>query len=346
MKPMKEDIPQILIVDDISVNVEIIRAIVEKEGYKAMCALSVSEAIDLMKTSMPSLILSDLSMPEIDGLQFCRMVKSNPKTKDIPFIFISVMDTSEEKERAFLAGAVDFIPKPFERVEVIMRVQNQLNNYRMKQEMENYNRMMHTIVEEQKKQIEQEQKYLVSALIKVLRKIEPDAGRHLENVGYNSRLLAQGLQFLPVYENEITDEFVDTIEIASKFYDIGNILSGASEPDTDRQSLHAAEVKRLAEYGTAFLEGIGDTQKPSRYLAMAARIAQYRYARWDGSGHPKAGPGDIPLEARIAVLADDFDIYARLGSEEAIRKINEGSGTIYEPDIVETFNKIWHQMRL
>lgn len=345
MKPIMEDIPQILIVDDISMNVEIIRAIIEKEGYRAMCALSVSEAIDLMKESMPSLILSDLSMPEIDGLQFCRMVKSNPKTKDIPFIFISVMDTSEEKERAFLAGAVDFIPKPFERVEVIMRVQNQLNNYRMKLEMENYNRMMHTLVEEQKKQIEQEQKYLVSALIKILKKINSDVGRHLQNVGYNSRILAQGLQFLPEYEDEITDDFIDTIEVAAKFYDIGNILSSVSDTKMDGQDLEEDKASRT-ERGTLFLEGIGDAQKRSRYLSMAIRIAKYRYAAWDGSGHPGAKGKDIPLEARITALAADFDDYVTLGSNEGIKKINEGSGTIYEPDIIETFNKIWHQMRM
>lgn len=338
MRPIQEETPQILIVDDISVNVEIIRGIVEYEGYEALCALSVSEAIDLMKEKMPSLILSDLSMPEIDGLQFCRMVKSNPKTKDIPFVFISVMDNSEEKERAFLAGAVDFIPKPFERVEVIMRVQNHLNNYRMKQEMKNYNRMMHTLVEEQKKQIEQEQKYMVSALIKVLKTLDPGISSHLDNVGYNCRLLAQGLQFLPEYEKEITEEFVETIGVAAKVYNIGNILNKAAVTGHQEDGEPSQDV--------TFLERIGDTQKRSRYLTMAIQIAKYRYTKWDGNGIPGVKGANIPLEARITALVDDFNIFAKEGSEEAVQQIIEKSGREYEPEIVETFRKIWHQMRI
>lgn len=341
MKPVQEETPQILIVDDISVNVEIIRGIVEYEGYEALCALSVSEAIDLMKETMPSLILSDLSMPEIDGLQFCRMVKSNPKTKDIPFVFISVMDTSEEKERAFLAGAVDFIPKPFERVEVIMRVQNHLNNYRMKQEMKNYNRMMHTLVEDQKKQIEQEQRYMISALIKVLKTLDYSAYRHLQNVGYNCRLLAQGLQFLPEYEKEITEEFVETIEVAAKIYDIGNILAMAALGNHQKDG----EAEGETEQGITFLEEIGDTQKRSRYIAMAIQIARYRNAKWNGKGIPGLKGTDIPLEARITALVDDFNISVKEGSEEGIEHITAESGMAYEPEIVETFSKIWHQMR-
>lgn len=342
MKPIQEETPQILIVDDISVNVEIIRAIVEHEGYEALCALSVAEAIDLMKEKMPSLILSDLSMPEIDGMQFCHMVKSNPKTKDIPFIFISVMDTSEEKERAFLEGAADFIPKPFERVEVIMRVQNQLNNYRMKQEMENYNRMMHTLVDKQKKQIEREQRHMISALIKVSKTLDGDAGKHLENVGYNCRLLAQGLQFLPEYEKEITEEFVETIEIAAKIYDIGNILAKAAAGNREEDG----GFRRTDEQAISFLEEIGDTEKRSRYVTMAIQIARYRSAKWDGKGIPSLKGTDIPLEARIVSLVDDFNTGVKEGSEAGIQQITEQSGTAYEPEIVETFSKIWHQMRI
>ncbi len=114
--------PKILIVDDISINVELMQDIIESEGYEALCALSVQEALDIMNETMPQLILSDFSMPGMNGLEFCRLLKSNQRTRDIPFIFITVANSREEKEQAFYAGAVDFIPKPFEPVEVIMRV--------------------------------------------------------------------------------------------------------------------------------------------------------------------------------------------------------------------------------
>ena len=149
----RKNAPTILIVDDISVNVTILENILTHEGYEAMTALSVQEALGLMKQTRPDLILSDLSMPEIDGLEFCRMLKNDQATRDIPFIFITVLNTSKEKEEAFTAGAVDFIPKPFDNVEVLMRVSNHLNSYRLQQEMSDYNRMMHKLVEDQKNQI-------------------------------------------------------------------------------------------------------------------------------------------------------------------------------------------------
>lgn len=331
----EEEIPRILIVDDISMNVEIMKEIIESEGYEALCALSVEEAIQIMMKTQPSLILSDLSMPEVDGLEFCKMVKSNPRTREIPFVFISVLDTTEEKEQAFRAGAVDFIPKPFERVEVIMRVNNHLSAYTMKREMNNFNRMMHRLVEEQKKQIEKEQRYVLSALALFLEKMDPDREEHLENVGYNCRLLAQSLQFLPEYENEITDEFVDTIEVAAKLHEIGSILW-----DSER-----------AEKGICLLEEMVKGRK-SQYLEMAIRIIRYRNARWDGTGTPEAKGDDIPLEARIAAVADDFDTPCKeeaggnISQEEmCIQRIKDCGGTLYDPQIVEVFDKIWRQMR-
>lgn len=350
----KKETPKILIVDDISMNVEILANIITHEGYEALGALSVQEAISIMKETMPSLILSDLSMPEIDGLEFCRMIKSNPRTRDIPFVFISVLDTSEEKERAFLAGAVDYIPKPFEAVEVIMRVNNHLSSYHMKQEMANYNRMMHKLVEEQKKQIEREQENMLLALAKITEKRNAGMGNHLKNVGYNCRLLAQSLQLLPEYENEITDEFVEMIEVAAQLHDIGDIVM----PDvTDHREKRAKEqdieyIKRHTEEGAGILEEINSGRGRSRFLSMAIKIVRYLYANWDKTGYPAIGGKEIPLEARITLLANDFDILTRKSDsgetyslEESIKMIDEKSGVIYDPDIVRVFDKIWRQMK-
>lgn len=341
---MKEETPKILIVDDIIMNVEMMKNIIESRGYTALCALSVREAVAFFKTERPSLILSDWSMPEIDGLQFCHMVKSNPETMDIPFIFISVLDTPEEKEKAFRAGAVDFINKPFDETEVIMRVDNHLNSYRMKREMEDYNHMLHKLVEKQQKQIEKEQERVLSLLTKLMEKRNGDTGRNLKKVGRNCRFLAQSLQLLPKYENVITDEFAEVIEVAVKLYDIGSFLerpavsSGEPEP-ADRQQILQ---------NVSFLEELAEGEK-SNLLVMALNIARYRFANWDGTGYPGIEGEEIPLEVRIAALAEDFDSLAKKpggtqGAADAVRMINERSGTLYDPEIVKVFNKVWQKM--
>ncbi len=341
---------KILIVDDIRMNVEILDNILTHEGYSTMCAVSVQEAIDLIKAQKPTLILSDLSMPEVDGLEFCRMLKRNPRTRNIPFVFISVMNTSEEKEQAFLAGAVDFIPKPFDAVEVIMRVNNHLKTYQLQQEMADHNRMMHRLIDQQKEQIEQEQKNVLLALATLMQKRNAHMGEHLENVGYNCGLLAQGLQFLPKYENEITDEFIETIRVAAKIHSIGKFIVPRQGAEEGERSL--AYLKECAEEGAGVLEEIGAGQEKGRFLSMAVNIARYYRANWDGTGYPALKGREIPLEARIVALANDFDNLgverdgrAACTLEESVRIISEKSGNIYEPDIVNIFGKIWRKLR-
>lgn len=344
----RKNAPTILIVDDISVNVTILENILTHEGYEAMSALSVQEALELMKQTRPDLILSDLSMPEIDGLEFCRMLKSDQATRDIPFIFITVLNTSKEKEEAFTAGAVDFIPKPFDNVEVLMRVSNHLSSYRLQQEMSDYNRMMHKLVEDQKNQIEREHTNVLRALSRIVKKLDPAGGTHRSNVGYNCNLLAQGLQFSAAYEDEITDDFVETIGVAARLHDIGCFLvpeEGADKGDPEY-------IRKCAEEGSSVIEEFGADRESGGALEMTRRIAQCHHARWDGSGYPPIQGRQIPLEARIAAVANDFDEMTAPGKngtaislEEGQKRINEKSGVYYDPDVVEVFNKLWNRMR-
>lgn len=342
---------RILIVDDISINVGMLKQILEGEGYEALCALSVQEALDIMENTLPQLILSDMTMPTVDGLEFCEMLKSNPRTRNIPFVFISVANTREEKRAAFKAGAIDFIAKPFEPAEVVMRVNNQLEAYHIRQELEDYNRMMHKMMTEQKRMIRIERENVLMAVAKVLKKRSSDKGEHLERVGCNCHLLAQSLQIVPQYESKITDEFVESIKLAAMLHDIGTLVM----PDevllkqNDSEEDWIEIVKQHTEEGSKILEEIGGDDNAGRFLDMATNIAKYHHARWDGTGYPEGISGrDIPLAARIIAVANDFDnlLFKREYSLEKSKQIiNDGSGTVYDPHIVEVFNKITKQMK-
>ncbi|MCI8428517.1 MAG: response regulator [Lachnospira sp.] len=346
--------PKILIVDDISINVELMQDIIESEGYEALCALSVQEALDIMNETMPQLILSDFSMPGMNGLEFCKLLKSNQRTRDIPFIFITVANSREEKEQAFYAGAVDFIPKPFEPVEVIMRVNNQLANYYAKLEMEDYNRMIYKMMTEQKKHIEKERENVLLALAKVLEKRDVHKTSYLERIGYNCSILAQSLQLIPQYETFVTDNFIETIGVASRLHDIGTIL--ISDALLFNENLSQEEqldmIKIHTEEGAKILEEIDRENNQSNLLDMAIHIARYHHANWDGTGYPKNLKGDaIPLEARITTIVNDFDLMLckpcddrKVLINESLKKINDRSGTVYDPHIVEVFNKVFKQL--
>jgi len=352
----KQELPKILIVDDVSINVEMLHDIIEAEGYEALCALNVQEALDIMDKTMPQLILSDFSMPGMNGLEFCKLLKRNPRTRNIPFIFITVANSRDEKKRAFEAGAVDFISKPFEPFEVIMRVNNQLSNYYINQEMEDFNRMMHKMMTEQKKQIEKEREQVLLALAKVVEKRNVYAERRLERIGYNCRLLAQSLQLAPKYGSSITDKFIETIEVASRLHDIGNIVLPDAlllkEPKSEADMLEA--IRLHTEEGAKILEEISGENNPSRFLNMAILIARYHHAHWDGSGYPGNIKGsDIPLEARITTIVNDFDAMLNnynsdrnYSIDESISIINEKSEVVYDPYIVAVFNKVHKQFAI
>ena len=129
---LKGDI-RILIVDDVEVNLIILEEIIKDMGYYPLCAQSVKEALQMIQDSdqLPRVILSDISMPEIDGFSFCSMLKKDPYTRDIPVIFISAMDRASDLSQGFALGAVDYISKPFDKTEVEMRISTHLKLYSM-----------------------------------------------------------------------------------------------------------------------------------------------------------------------------------------------------------------------
>lgn len=116
----------ILIVDDIPENLQILDKILKTEGYKVRKAISGEAALRACQSSLPDLILLDIRMPEMDGYQVCTNLKKDPKTQEIPVIFISALDEIFNKVKAFEIGGIDYITKPFQEEEVMVRIKSQL----------------------------------------------------------------------------------------------------------------------------------------------------------------------------------------------------------------------------
>ena len=119
-------INNILIVDDTPDNLRILSQTLIKEGYKVRCAVNGSMALSTINVKLPDLILLDINMPDMDGFELCKQLKESNITEDIPIIFVSALDANFDKTKAFEAGAVDYICKPFQISEVLSRVNIQL----------------------------------------------------------------------------------------------------------------------------------------------------------------------------------------------------------------------------
>ena len=125
----------ILLVDDEPKNLRLLSDLLEEQGYKVRQAINGAIAIETISLAVPDLILLDICMPELDGYSVCQRLKANPKTKDIPVIFVTALDEPWNKVKAFSVGAVDYINKPFKVIEVLARIENQLKIQQLQKEL-------------------------------------------------------------------------------------------------------------------------------------------------------------------------------------------------------------------
>jgi putative two-component system response regulator len=347
--------PNILVVDDISANLVVLTELIRNAGYIARPVTSVQHAIKAIEAFAPSLILLDISMPEIDGFVFCDMLKKNAETRDIPVIFISALNSTEDKIKGFQLGAVDYIVKPFEVREVTLRINTHLKIYKMQCELEGYNKKLYKIINDQIRKNYDEQKNVLLALTKLSMARDDTKVGHLDRVGKNTRILAMSLQFSPKFQEQITNTFIDAIELAAPLHDIGkiaisdSILLKPSELNTEETKI----MKTHTSLGANTLEEIYNNNEHNGFVKMAIDIARSHHEYWNGYGYPMGLAGtEIPLSARIASVIDSYDslthdkIYKPAYShEESMDIINEGSGIQYDPDIVVIFNKIQYQLK-
>ncbi len=347
----------ILVVDDVEVNLIILEEIIKNMGYEALLAQSVKEALEIIedREQLPKVILSDISMPETDGFTFCSMLKNDPYTKDIPVIFISAMDTASDLSKGFELGAVDYIPKPFEKTEVEMRISTHLKIYNMQRDLEENNKQLNLVVARQMEKLRIEQKNIMTALARLVESRENVSGSHYKNILYNSRILAEGMQLSPMFEDDVTDDFIDTIESSAGLHDIGKLMI------PDRILLKNApldeEERRLmcahAELGAKTLNDIYEGVEKNDFVEMAIDIAWYHHECWDGSGYPKGLKGkEIPLSARIVKVVDVFDAmiserrYKKpIPLDQTLAYMQEKSGTDFDPDIIRVFMRIYRNFR-
>lgn len=347
-------LPNILIIDDVNSNLMLLADIIRNAGYIARPVASARQAVNAIEALPPSLILMDISMPEIDGYVFCTMLKNNIITRDIPVIFISALSSTEDKIKGFKAGAVDYIAKPFEVEEVILRINIHLHMYRLKQDMEAYNKRLFTIINHQIKGLIDEQKNVVVALSKIVLKKDPSKTEHLDRIAKNSKILAMSLQMSQKYLNIISTSFIDAIELSAPLHDIGNIILDNRllfKQDLDEGEQNA--VKSHASIGAELLEEIYSINKQNEYIKMAIEIAGNHHENWDGSGYPAGLKGaEIPISARIVSVVHEYDRLMNaieedkaLSREESVNRINEAAGSLFDPDIVAIFNKIKHQLK-
>ncbi len=352
----QNDVPVILIVDDVKKKSDILNKMILDMGYIPKTADSVAQALEYMRENMPQLILLDVSMPDIDGYQMCKALKKNIVTRHIPVLFMWEDKDSDSRKMAFETGADDYISFPCDYSELRIRINTNLRIYGMQQELLENNRRLNKIISEQSVKFEEEQKRLLKAIAKLAESSEyVGMAHHIDNVCANARLLAQALNFTDKYENRISSSYIEAIEIAASVHDIGkitisqDILKKPGKLDERERSLVNTHCVRGEELLKAAYPDVGDNY----FMKMAAEVIRSHHENWDGSGYPDALTGeDIPLAARIVRIVDSYDCI--LGERcyksaherlEAKEEMIAQKGVLYDPYLLDVFFKIERQMR-
>jgi putative two-component system response regulator len=305
--------PKVLVVDDMAANRDLLQGHLDDLGYEVREARDGIEALDAVAAEEPDLILLDIDMPRLDGIAVCEQLKAHPIRRLIPIVILTASSDRETKLRGIAAGADDYLSKPFDAKELLIRTKVLLRQRALNQRLDATEGVLFALA----RAVEARDRHTIHHAERV--------GRYAEAIG-----AAYGL----------THEDGEMLYHGGVLHDLGKIAIPdaillkpgpltASEFATMRQ--HSVEGERICL----------SLRSVSHYLP----IIRHHHERIDGTGYPDHLAGmDIPIGARITAIADGWDAMvsdrpyrAGLDEEEAVRRLRQGAGTQWDSGFVRIF---------
>ena len=290
---------RILIVDDQEQNTSLLRRILARAGYENVESTTTpAEVLALKEQFQPDLVLLDLHMGDMNGFEVLEELVANPRSADhLPVLMITADDTAEVKRRALALGAKDFVRKPFDSAEVLLRIRNLLETRFLYQTLRDQNSELEQKVAERTKELEESRLEVLERLAVAVEFRDDDTGNHTKRVAEVSARLAQAIGLPPAT--------VELIRRAAPLHDIGKVAI----PDNILLKAGPLTAPEFATMKTHTVIGsvmLADGR--SELVRVSQRIARSHHEWWDGSGYPdKTSREAIPLEARIVAIADFLD---------------------------------------
>jgi len=345
----------VLAVDDTLANIDVVKGVLAQD-YLVQAALSGKMALKIIEKQKPHLILLDIMMPEMDGYEVCRILKSQESTKDIPVIFLTAKAQESDEAKGLSLGAVDYITKPISPPILKERVKNHLILQASKDMLEKQNEVLEERVIKRTSQLSELQDVAMVAMGALAESRDPETGNHIRRTQRYVKVLAKELAKQDQYKELLTPEVITSLYKSAPLHDIGKVGIEDSillKPGklTDEEF---DEMKRHTIYGRdAIAAAESSIDSADNFLVFAKEIAYSHQEKWDGSGYPEGLAGfDIPLSARLMAVADVYDalISKRVykppfSHEKAVAIITDGNGSHFEPILVECFLAIANEFK-
>jgi len=329
---------RILIVDDEPSNLKLLDRILRDQGYDGLdMVMDSREVVAHYEAARPDLILLDINMPHLDGYQVLEQLMALDDPLMPPVVILTAQSGKDYLRRALASGARDYITKPFDRIELLMRVRNLLDAQRAHRMIYDQKNLLEEMVEARTLELLRTRLQIVQRLGMAAEFRDAGTGGHILRMSHIAELLARASGW--------TDADCELLLNASPMHDIGKIgIPDAILLKPGRFEPYEWEVmKTHAEIGGKLLEGDN-----SNLLCMARDIAYTHHEKWDGSGYPNGLSGhDIPQSARITALADVFDAltserpYKKAWTvEAAVELISQNSGKHFDPELITVFLQV------
>lgn len=344
---MREGNASILVIDDTPANLSLLNQLL-RTHYRVRLANSGARGLELAVSAPPDLILLDIMMPDMDGYEVFRRLKSEPETAGIPIIFLTAKVGAEDEEYGLALGAVDFIHKPIAPSVVLARVRIHLQIKTWQTFLEDKSAWLQGEVERRVNEVLHLQEASIRVMVSLAEFRDECTGNHIRRTQDYVRLLAEHLSKQDRDRDALTPEKIDQIAKAAPLHDIGKIAipdhillkAGKHTPEEfEIMKTHSVKGESM------LLRSQRELGEDNQMLLYAAQIARGHHERWDGSGYPDQLSGEaISLPARLMAVADVYDALrsrrpykAAFSHSEAAAILIEGRGKHFDPLLIDAF---------
>jgi len=335
--------------DSMSTGIDILKSL-----YDVSAAPSAAILFEILEHTLPDLILLDKSMPEVNGYEVLKKLKSNGRFADIPVILIADNTEADDGYAGFNLGAADYIDRPFSPPILLKRVENQLLIISQQKDLienrsvlKDYTDNMEYRVQMKIEEVVNMQNAVLTTVADLVEFRAGFTGGHTSRTQHYLKILIDELLRRGYYKEELSDWDVNDFLYSAQFHDVGKIaITDQILNKPDKLTDDEFEImKNHVNVGVDAIEKLVGIADRCASLRHAMSIARTHHERWDGAGYPNGLQGsDIPLEGRLMAIADVYDAlisnrpYKKAFShEEASRIIESGAGTHFDAVLVEAF---------
>ena len=340
--PHSEEQPtlSILVVDDEPANAHLLERILRRAGYSQVRnTTSAFQALQMAALEPPDIVLLDLHMPDLSGIEVIQQLRAHDRFTYPLVVVLTGDDSPNAKAEALAAGAKDFITKPFDTTEVLLRIRNLVDLRQTHKHLQHSNEQLQLKVVERTAELEEARLEILERLAMAAEFRDDATGQHTRRVGIIAGRLARTLGF------EASE--AELIERAAPLHDVGKIAI----PDhilLKPGPLDPAEMDVMRTHTTIGAQLLSESR--SSLVHTAGEIALSHHERWDRRGYPhQIGGEDIPIAGRIVALADFFDALShdrpyrlRNPVEEVLRLIRIERGKHFDPSVTDAFLDSFH----